>query len=162
MQSIDGNSTLVQYADDCLLFSSNKSSKTAKLYLALPKIKTKTECKYLRIIFHCHLIFGSKGNTVLQKMAIGNQRIEVIRNQLPAKSLKTVLDAFVCSHLDYSTLAFIGLRKNFTLAGKAVDLGLKKFFNAHKVIVSTTLFKEVFDKWPSHSAKTCSLLLHGR
>ena len=67
MHTIDENSSVIQYLDDCLLFLSNKPSETAKLYLALPKIKVKTEYKYLRIIFGCHIKFGGRMNTAVQK-----------------------------------------------------------------------------------------------
>lgn len=100
-----------------------------KLFIDNTKIKQFRECNYLGIFLDQNQTFQTQVKSILQKMALGIKTIDPIRKQLPTKSLYTLFQSTVLSHLDYSALFLPGVNNSLIVSlEKQLNCGLKPAF----------------------------------
>ena len=81
--------------------------------------------RYLGIIFDNNLNFKEEIKRILSKMACSIKILKDIRNRFPVKTRLTLLNALVLSHVQYSSLMLVGIRKNLITLEKQFNWGKK-------------------------------------
>ena len=133
--------TLNASKTDFICFSGTRTTDdNCQLNVENSNIKLKSEVKYLGVIIDNKLNFQSQVKNVLKKMAIGIKTIQTIRNNLPKKCLKVLLQSLVLSHFDYCNIMLTNISSKLLLSlEKQLNWALKTVFYRSKNKSSTSL-----------------------
>ena len=97
-----------------ILFSRNRNfSESESIKIGNEIITESKSVKYLGVHIDKNLSFQDEVKHLLKKMAGGIKTIYTLRNRIPTFLMKTVLNAFVISHLHYSLLLIQINRQKF-------------------------------------------------
>ena len=100
-----------------ILFSRNRIfSKSESTTIGNKIITQSKSVKYPGVHIDKNLSFQDELKNLLKKMARGIKTIYTLRNRIPTFLLKTVLNAFVISHLHYSLLLIQSVDKNLLMS----------------------------------------------
>ena len=133
--------TLNASKTDFIRFSGTRTTDdNCQLNVENSNIKLKSEVRYLGVIIDNNLNFQSQVKNVLKKMAIGIKTIQTIRNNLPKKCLKVLLQSLVLSHFDYCNIMLTNISSKLLLSlEKQLNWALKTVFYRSKNRSSTSL-----------------------
>ena len=99
------------------LFSRNRNfSESESIKIGNEIITESKSVKYLGVHIDKNFSFQDEVKHLLKKMAGGIKTIYTLRNRIPTFLMKTVLNAFVISHLHYSLLLIQSIDKNLLIS----------------------------------------------
>ena len=108
---------LIPSKTEFILFSRNRNfSKSESIKVGNETITESKSVKYLWVHIDKNLSFQDEVKHLLKKMAGGIKTIYTLRNRIPTFLMKTVLNAFVISHLHYSLLLIQSIDKNLLIS----------------------------------------------
>ena len=103
-------------------------------------IRESSSVRYLGIILDNKLNFKEEIKRILSRTACSIIILKDIRNCFPIKTRVTLLNALVLSHIQYSSLVLVGIRKNLMITlEKQFYWGIKVCFKRKKYDRSTDL-----------------------
>ena len=124
-----------------IVFAPSKKARTPSYLNANDvNIGESSSVRYLGILLDNKLNFKEEIKRILSRMACSIKILKDIRNCFPIKKRVTLLNALVLSHIQYSSLMLVGIRKNLMITlEKQFNWGIKVCFKRKKYDRSTDL-----------------------
>ena len=124
-----------------IVFAPSKKARTpSHLKVNDVNIGESSSVRYLGITLDNKLNFKEEIKRILSRMACSIKILNNIRNCFPIKTRVTLLNALVFSHIQYSSLMLVGIRKNLMITlEKQFNWGMKVCFKRKKFDRSTDL-----------------------
>ena len=119
-----------------IVFAPSKKARTpSHLKVNDVHIGESSSVRYLGIILDNKLNFKEEIKRILSRMACSIKILKDIRNCFPIKTRVTLLNALVFSHIQYSSLMLVGIRKNLMITlEKQFNWGIKVCFKRKSLI----------------------------
>ena len=118
-----------------ILFSRNRNfSEYESIKIGNEIITESKSVKYFGVHIDKNLSFQDEVKHLLKKMAGGIKTIYTLRNRIPTFLMKTVLNAFVISHLLYSLLLIQSVDKNLLISlEKQLNWAIRAFYSRNRM-----------------------------
>ena len=118
-----------------ILFSRNRNfSENESIKIGSEIITESKSVKYLGVHIDKNLSFQDEVKHILEKLAGGIKTIYKLRNRIPTFLMKTVLNAFVISHLLYSLLLIQSIDKNLLISlEKQLNWAIRACYSRNRV-----------------------------
>ena len=123
-----------------IIFGSSNPHDETTLKVGDKLISSKAEIKYLGVNIDKDLKYQKQVKILLSKMAQGIKCIYALRNIIPTGYKKIILNAFVLSHVQYSSVLLATINQNLiTTLGKQLNWAIKACFHRQKFDSSSDL-----------------------